>query len=828
MMTNNRLRLASAASAIAICMACAGSAFAQDTDTQDETAQEQASAESGEGIGEIVVTAQRREESLQDAAVAIDAVTGDSLVAQGVTNAAQLTKLVPALTVTNGGGNYTSLFVRGVGNRTNGSYNDAAIGISYDGVYLAHPAGLFGAAFYDLERVEVLKGPQGILYGRNATGGAVNVIPARPNLGGLAAGFDVAFGNYDTVNAQGYVNLPVSDTIAVRLAGARQVQDGFNRDGSGDRDVWSVRGQILIEPLDDLSLRIGADYTHTGGQGTGGTYLGNFTRSPAGYVFTPAPLDINEGYNTAAANAYRGTLLGAPGFGFMTPLNIKPFIDFAYYGVNAELTWKTGIGTLTVIPAWRKTEGSSSFVGPAFNSALNFEDDEQFTLETRLDGSLGMIDYLVGGFYLRDTSKAVNEFNQEFVLPIQSYTHKVDSWALFGQLTFNISDRLRVIGGARYTHDKKEMDGLLNNFITFCGGLPPANLVPPASFANGCAAPNGLPRYPSIVSVPDTLSWLVANGWIAANSTLQPNTQVFPLLNGRGTILKTHSPLTASRTFTQPTYKASVEFDVAPDNLLYATFETGYRAGGLQLAEGRPEYKPEFLDSFTIGSKNRFLDDRVQLNLEAFYWKYRDQQITYFTVDPNGTLLSSSENAGRVNIKGMDIDAIVKPTRTTTLSAKVQYLDAKYRELHLYTAAPRDNFNCPFTFTGALAGGQPVKDFDCSGEQAVFAPKWTLNLGAEQIVPLGDFELTGAVYTSWRAAQNGNFEFLAFERIPAYWTTDLTLTLQPVDADWSIGAFVYNVENERRMTFPALGPTGQAVSTFSAPRTYGIRLAADF
>lgn len=798
------------------------------------------------GITDIVVTAQRKEESLQKAAVAIDAVSQAQLANQGVTDPRNITKLVPSLTISNGGGQNSSLFLRGVGNRTNNSYNDPAIAISYDGVYVARPAALTGAAFYDLERVEVLKGPQGILYGRNATGGALNILPAKPKLGDRFGGFSVDVGSYDAFNANGYVNLPVGDTVAVRLAGTRQIQNGINRDGTDDRDVWSVRGQLLFKPSDNISVKIGGDYTKVGGKGPGNHYLGNYTPGPNGYTFTASPFDLYEGMNTAAANAYRNTLLGAPGFGFLQSMNAQPFIDMEYWGVNGELNATTGIGKLTVITAYRADKGSVAFNGPGFNTAVNIVNDNQTSVEARLAGRVGPLDYIVGGFFLNDNSFASNEFNQEFVLPIQRYNHNTKSWAGFGQLTYNVTDRFRLLGGLRHTQDTKKMDGIINNFITFCGGLPPANLTPPASFPNGCAAPNALPRYPNFLSTGDTINWLVANGWISATATDQANPQVFPLLNGRGTILKTYSPVVATRKFNRWTWKASAEFDVSPQNLLYATYETGYRAGGMQLAEGHPTYEPEYLDSFTVGSKNRFFDNKVQLNLEGFWWKYRDQQITYFTVDSSGTLINSNENAGRVDIKGVDADLIVKPTRNTTLSAKVQYLDSNYKDLHLYTAAPRDNIGCPFTLmtygsnprypasttnpagTQVLAGGAPVKDFNCSGHQGVFAPKWTVNLGAEQVVPVGNLELVGRVDTAWRDAQWGGFEFLAFERIPAYWTTDASLTLRAAKGGWSLSAYVLNIEDKRRYLFPQQSPIGMAVTTLSAPRTWGVRFGADF
>jgi iron complex outermembrane receptor protein len=163
------------------------------------------------------------------------------------------------------------------------------------------------------------------------------------------------------------------------------------------------------------------------------------------------------------------------------------------------------------------------------------------------------------------------------------------------------------------------------------------------------------------------------------------------------------------------------------------------------------------------------------------------------------------------------------------LSAKVQYLDGKYDDLHLFTAAPRDNFSCPFTLTGAVAGGAPVKDFNCSGNPLLYSPKWTVNFGVEQIVPLREnLELVGTADTAWRASQWGAFEYLAFEHIPSYWATDLSLTLRRPDGGWSITGYIRNLENKRRNLAPQSSPIGVAVGHYSAPQTYGVRLSAKF
>lgn len=809
----NRLLNSACISAIAITGLWSAPALAQDSDNG--------------GINEIIVTAQRKEETLQDAAIAIDAVGGGDLTARGITQADNLTKAVPAISITNGGGSNTSIFIRGVGNITTSSYNDPAVTPSYDGVVLGRAAGAFGAAFYDLARVEVLKGPQGILYGRNATGGAVNIIPNRPVLGETSGGFTVSFGNYDAVNADGHVNIAIGDSSALRLAATRQIHDGYNRDGSDDLDRSGLRAQFLFEPTETLSIKVGGDYTKVSGVGAGPNYIGTFIPG-ATFTFVPSGLNSSEGLNTDAANAFRQTSLGAPGFGFLAPINQQQMTDATYWGVNAEITLDTGIGKLTVLPAYRHTDAESYFYGPAFNTAYTNEQDKQFSLETRLAGNVGMLDYVVGAFYFDESVKNTGEYNQEFVLPIQHYSHNTKSYAGFGQLTAHLTDTFRLVGGLRYTHDKKSIDGVINNFITFCGGIPP--VTPPASFAAGCAVPGALPHYPNFTTTTDTVSWLTSNGYIASGSSIVSGNQVFPLLSGAGVILKTDFPVQDSGSFSKLTWKAGVEFDATPDSLLYATVESGYRAGGFQLSEGNPNYNPETITAYTIGSKNRFLNNKVQLNIEGFLWKYKDQQINYFTVSPGGVLVNTINNAGRADIKGFDVDLTVKPMRLTTLNAKVQYLDSKYKSFSRLTAPPRNNINCPSSLTGdTLTDGTPIISFDCSGKPLLYSPKWTLNLGAEQIVPLGDtYELVASVNTAWRDSSYGAFEYLDFEKIPAHWTTDANLTLRLADGGLSIGAFVRNIENKRRIASPQSSPIGFAIATYTAPRTYGLRLSADF
>ena len=778
-------------------------------------------------LEEVVVTANRREENLQKAAIAIDAVSADSMLDHGIHSATDLGKIVPSLSIETGGGNNGSVHIRGVGTRSNNAYLDSAVALSYDGVYLGRSSAATATSFYDLERIEVLKGPQGILYGRNATGGAINIIPAHPNTDELSGFGLLAAGSYSERQIQGTVNIPLNANSALRIAGNSYKHDGYNRDGSMDADSLGVRAQYLIKPSDTLSVRFGVDYTKQGGVGAGPTMVGSYANTSAGYVFTPSGLPDDEGTNTARANAYRSTQLGAPGFGFLIPLQDTPYNDYKYDGISAEINLTTGIGTWTFIPAWRKTEGSSKFTQAGFNTGWIQDTNTQSTFEARLASSTdAKVDYIGGLYYFKEKSDSNNTYNQEFVLPLQLYTHNTQSYAAFGQLTFHASDQLRFVTGARYTNDKKDMNGVIDNFIVFCGGLPPT--TPPASFALGCAVPGNLPHYPTLDTPQQGFAYLTANGWINPATVYTGLNQVFPLLNRKGVVQHATTSVIDGGSSSRVTWKASVQYDVAPESLLYFTYETGYRGGGFQLADGTPRYKPEFLDAASIGSKNRFLGDRLQVNAEVFWWKYKDQQINYFTLSPAGTLVNSTQNVGRSTNKGVDVDLLFAATANTQLSARVSYLSATYDDLHFVTAAPRDNFGCPFTFTGGTAGGQPVKDFNCSGKPAIFSPKYTVNVGIDHTFPLGRLDLVASAFSSWRDDQWAAIEYIQHEFVKAYSTTDVSLELRSHVSKWSVVASARNLEDKGRIQTATAAPTGQGMANFGAARTYGLRVQSSF
>lgn len=802
-----------------------GQVFAQD---------DSSASESSGGLDIITVTARRQDETLQDAGIAIDAVTGEGLASSGVVNAMDITRSVPAVSLTSGGANITSIYLRGVGNNTTSTFNDSAVSANYDGVAIGRSSGLLGAAFYDLARIEVLKGPQGILYGRNSTGGNFNVIPNHPELGELSGGGSISYGNFDALNLDAHVNVPIGEEAAVRIAGARLRHDGYYNDGTGDQDVTSLRGQLLFEPSDTFSLRIGADWTHLGGSGPGGSYVGLFrptppsTSNPAGsFTFIPVSFAPNEGLNSPASNAFRRNNFFAPANAFYPSIRGEQNLDSDYWGIHAELAVETGLGTLTVIPAYRSSTDHSQFFGPAFDFGTTNEDIDQYSVETRLSGSSGIVEYQVGGIWYREDQSAQNSYNQVYVLPLLTYDHDLESLAAFGQLTFNVTESLRLIGGMRYTHDSKNIAGSSIAFVVSCTAAP--------SPTGPCATSGLLPQFPGGLLTPDdAMNFLRTGGYISPTATFVPQNgppTILPLINGAPAIIVAAPTLLDQGVKSgKVTWRAGVEYDVAPDSLLYASVETGYRAGGVQVNTAIPFYDPETITTFTVGSKNRFLNNRLQVNVEAFHWRYRDQQQTYFTA-VTGVLQNVTDNVGDVNITGFDLDVIARPFENTTLGAKVQYLDATYSTATLTTAFPRTNFACPATATGSSTLGNPsfpIVTFDCSGRPPLFSPKWTFNFDVEQIVPISNsLELVGTLNAAYRDDQFGASDYVDFELIPSYWLFDTTLTLRDLDAGWSLGGFVRNIGNTRRDQFPQ-SVVGLAVAHYNAPRTYGVRATVEF
>lgn len=727
-------------------------------------------------LEEITITAQRRSESLERAALAITALSGEALAGSGTTQVQGLTSLVPALQVGTAAGPYPLFYVRGVGNFNGNPLSDAALALNLDGVYIARPSST-SSLFYDLERLEVLKGPQGTLYGRNATGGAINVITRKPtNDFNAAANMD--FGNYSARSFEAAVNVPLSSSLAMRVSGQSVDHNGYLSDGTDDEKTRAGRIQLRFAPLDSLAILASGDFSHTGGAGAGSTLLSS---AVPGFVGGP-----RSGITSAPATALYSQTLVFPGGDFLGPLlnnpldlvklPSSPYQDNDFWGASVTADWTSSAGTLTLIPAYRHSK-LDYFSTTAGFLIKQLETDKQSSFEARFASNQdGGWSYLLGFYYLDENINAQPIYDQRENASTESMEPNTKSYAGFGRLQYSLTDAFRLTGGLRYTRDDKDIRGTYQTVADICLTLPQ------------------------------------------------------PCFGGVGQIPVPVAPiaLDTSNSWGETTWRAGADWDISPDTLLYAAVETGFKAGGFFFSHDTPTYKPEHLTAYTIGSKSRLLGNRLQVNAEAFLWKYRDQQISHISLDSTGTVIFPTENAGRATMKGAEVDVQYLALDNTLLSTDIQYLNSVYD--HFVYTSP--NFGAPPTPDCPATPNGAVFILDCSGKTTPQAPRWTVNLGAQQTVPLGDRgSLVAEARTHFQSATLTGLEFLQQEIQRGYWLTDLSLGYEAPRKRWYVTAYIDNVadRNVIQTAFPhPLAGAALIATSMRPPRTYGARFGVKF
>ena len=750
-------------------------------------------------LGEVIVTAQQRGENLQKAAVPVDVVKGSDLVASGVTSVDYINKLVPALTI-EGTGSGNIIFIRGVGNFALQTSSDPAVAFNYDGIYIGRPIST-ATTFYDLQRIEVLKGPQGTLYGRNATGGAINVIPEQPILNRFTGYASTSFGNYGTSDTEGAVNLPVGDNAAFRVSGAYVRHDGYLADGTSSEDAGGVRVQFKDALTPDVTLRLSGDYAHQGGTGQGESYLLKYTPNPATLqnIVTPSNIPLSQGEFSPEGQAFLQTVTAGTAGRTFVPFTNRPFEDNSVYGLHLQLDWTTPIGVVTILPAWRHTDKDNLAV-PGFILA-DLQSDNQYSVETRLVGSYNhVLDYNAGIYFYDETINDQQSANVESLSTFTQAHYRTDSYAAYGRLTWHVTDKLRLSGGVRYTDDLKDFHTASQTLVLVCR-LP-----------TGCPAAPLLPYTATLAEQPFVPA---ASGGVS--------------VSGAGTIVSRSDTAARSALSVQkPTYRFGVEYDLAPRSLGYATVEKGYRSGGFNTAAGFLTYAPETITAYTVGLKNRFFDNRLQLNLEGFDWEYHDQQLTTLGADSSGRPVAFTRNIGQSRIRGGEAELKYAVTPQTIFTADVQYLDAYYRS---------------FKYQSPVAGGVPLTgcrvaldtatptfyDVDCTGRPSFNTPHWTLNGALQHTIPIGGYDLVLSANTQYRGGRYTSFEYLAAEHVGPTTQTDLQAAVSPSDGKWTVALYIHNLEDDRFQVYANPGVQANILVTDSAqPRLYGARLSAKF
>ena len=720
-----------------------------------------------DGVAEIVVTAQRRAQNVQDVPIAISAISGDALIDTGIRDPRDLMLLVPSLSMQAGtAASTTSLFIRGVGIGDFNSNTTGAVGIYVDDVFLGANAGkLFNV--FDSAGIEVLKGPQGTLYGRNTTAGAIRFASRKPTED-LSGDVSAIYGRFNEVLLEGGVGgALVKDTLKVRVSGLYNRRDGttFNRvtgNNVNNVNLWALRGIADFTPSPDVLMRLSVHGgKNTGGarqfqhRGAGGTdFFGNPAVLPDG-----TPTD-GLGYGDNDGNVYVGDY------------NVEGQERIAVFGASLTSQINFGAVELTSITAYEQVNRATledTDASPADFIVAYYEDrPRQWSQELRLQStSESALHWIVGAFYFHDTLATDSSFDVLRSLrdpndllgtfdPANSlgllrypYTQKTKSFAAFGQADYKLTDKLTATLGLRYSRDTIDMD--YRSLFDAIGGVVPVKAY--------------------------------------SDVTL-------PLLDFKG-----------RKGFSDLSWRAALNYK-SGDTLVYASFSKGYNSGGfaggastdaLQLAP----FRSEKLYSYEVGLKTDLLDRKLRFNTSAFYYDYRDLQV--FVFDLTGPIpVQRKLNAGNAAVYGLEAEVTVRPTRNLDLFGAVTLMHSEYK-----------NF--------AALGGVSY-----SGNRLVNAPKFAFSGGINLTVPLGSVgSLRGRVdgtYVSSIALFPDN---AASTEVGARGQINARLAWQSPSKDYEVALWVKNLNSSRYISSIAPVITQDQIN-YNDPRTFGVQLVAHF
>ena len=727
-----------------------------------------ASAIGAETIEKVVVTAQKRSQDVQKVPISMSVLTGTQLDDRGIDSFSALKNQAPSLSFGAGvTGGESAITMRGVGTENVTGGGDPGVALHTDGVYIGRTAGI-DQTFFDIERIEVLRGPQGTLYGRNSTGGAVNIISRKPELGVFSSSADVSYGNYNALTLRGMVNLPIGEAAALRVAGVMNKRDGYqdilspaSACGSCEGDAaddMTVRGHFFLKLSDNADLLITAGH-YTNNEPVGIKLAEAFPANLSGILgtnrftgATPNPSDPREVYK-----------------------DFKDSLEMQKSNVSATLSWDFTSGvSLTAISAYDELEWNQRSDGDGSNLPLAYTDvwrnqSYQASQELRLASSDDSANkWVLGAFAYREN------VNQDFTfvdtgynvfgpapIPGNLFTFtnggniETQSYAVFGQNDYRFEDGLfgmptTLTAGLRYTHDEKEG----NDFLDFI-------------FFGGCA-----------IVVPSATTHCAAKNFDESWNTL--------------------------------TGRAGIQVEQSEDIMWYATASRGYRSGGVLVGNFPGAYDPEYIWNYEAGVKSLLWDKRLQLNASAFLNQYTDMQV--FIQDIGGSRI---ENAAESTIKGIEIDALAKPTDDLTMNFGFAWIDATY---DAYTTID----------SRAGASGLPQ---DLSGNRLNRTPEFTVVAGIQYDIPtsIGLLSLRGD--HRWQDEVFFRAQNLSVDRQAAYSKTDLRAILYLPGDQYKAEIFVQNLENEdvvNNIVIPAQtlgGPTSQI--TLDPPRTFGMRLSVD-
>jgi iron complex outermembrane receptor protein len=747
-------------------------------------------------LEDIVVTALRRNTELLRTPLAVTALTGEQLQMRGITSPTQLNQEVPNLVINRSNAGLIQATIRGVSSQDITEKGDSSVGFLFDGIYIGRAQAL-DVGMFDLDRVEVLRGPQGTLFGRNTTAGVINFVPNHPR-DKLGAGATLTVGNYNLVQVEGYLNVPVSDRIAFRVSGLFDQRDSYYREGVTqpvlpiplpDQDSFplprytddiSVRGTLLVQPTDSLDIVVTVDHADFGG----GRYDYVSQRNFFDFAIQPSPPfppGTEDGTRPTYVDRGANAQLTMP---FAFPFELDR--DDKQTGVRTEVRWRPGDVEITYLGSARTFSRRGVTAFALFDVPLlgrPKDDFDQSSHELRLSYELEDRLSVQGGLYNfreKNSTAGSTEFGplSPFVGPVFGVftptqtlerllvrTTRSNSWAFFAQGTYTLVDKLRLTFGARWTHDSKTREGYDES---------------------------------------------------RAGPVYNPATDVRLLDKGRAN-------------FERVTWRAGLDYDIGASTMVYGAVATGFKAGGFNdgclegaigedgLACTNPAnpdnffYEPETVTSFEAGVKAFVPTIGLGIQVAAFHYIYDNLQLLRVTQDLRSTAVF--ENAANARNTGLEVEGNMRVGERTDFIGSFTWL---HTELGDYT---------PLGPSGPNFKGRPLER----------SPEVTASLRVRHTIPVGFGNIVLGAGTRF----SGSYYLYDYStgtifRQPSFFKSDALVELASRDGGLTVGAFINNIEDNVEVNgiqagnaIPGIGVIpGYAAA--GQPRTWGVRLGYRF
>lgn len=735
-------------------------------------------------IEEVIVTAQKREQSLQEVPIAVTAIDSGYINSRDITSIKALSSLAPNVKIENAPNNTTAaqISIRG-GVTINPALTwEPTVGMYLNGSYIGKTQGsVFDVS--DLERVEVLRGPQGTLYGRNALGGAINLITAKPT-GEFGAKLRVGLGNYNQRLARASVNLGTLGPVKAKITGSIEQHDGFVKGVANPIPGVLAAGPLSTNEFENVDkqaflLALSSDVNDA----LTLYYTFDYSEADQKPVFAQVVSVSPNNLFDPASTAYIGAPGGNQFFGLPLDQYVNADRQFSgttdgevferskVFGHNLTATLDTQFGEVKSITAYREVtwDDSLDLDGSPLPLAATkrFSDYETFSQEVQLTGETGPLNYVVGAYYFKDegfTDNPQNFFGGASIFDSRA-GFETDAKAIYGQLEYAFTDALTLTGGLRYTEEEKSINR--TNIAVRFGGFP-------------------------------------------------DNTPFVP----EGT--------TASEKFSDVSPQVTLAYAPNDDVNLYVKYAKGFKSGGFNGEAGSvPEtilaYEPEVVDSYEAGIKTRFWDNRAQLNFSAFVNEHEDMQLSIFTAERAAG--SNVRNAGQATIKGLEIEGLLQASETFLLRANLGLLDTEYDEF--------------IEFDEGLQADVNVAD----NRAFPHAPDITFSAGFDWDFysgDMGDMTLTadvnhtGKYFTFPYSLTESDPQPASNTEAPARAIGDARLAwsnLPIANQDVEVAVWVKNItDREYLANFIDFGPGfgGLTNGYFGPPRTYGVTLDLEF